>query len=312
MYQQYNHVTIDETTAVPFIEGQRIHIETAVNRHPLAEIQFPTLIPVDSSAHPWADTVEFSSIRGFGEADWINGNADDIPMAGTQRQRYRSSIHMAGIGYGYGYEEVQKAALTGVNLQADDAFAARRAAMEMVERIALRGAPEKGLSGLFNHTAIIPEGAVNGDWTTASEDEILADINEAIAAPMVNTNYIGWANTLLMSPERLQILGTRRLSGGLTMTLLQWVLSNNAFTLSTGQQLLIRAVHGLSTAGVGNTQRMVAYRRDPEVLKLHYPMPHRFLPAREMGILRYVVPGIMRLGGLDIRRPAEFAYRDGI
>ena len=303
--------TFDEASAVPFLEGQRVHIETAVNRAPLVEIQYPTLIPVDTSAHPWADTVEFSSMEGYGEADWINGNDDEIPLAGTKRQRYRSSIGEAGIGYAFGYAEMEKAALYGINLSADDAIAARRAAQEMVERVALRGDVRKGLSGLFNHTAIIPEGALNGDWSTATADEMLADVNEALTAPMLATNYIAMANTILLSPERMHIIGTRRL-GDTTMTVLQWLLANNVYTLTTGQPLLMRAVHGLSTAGVGGTQRMIAYRRDPEVLKLHFPMPHRFLPAREMGALRYVVPGIMRLGGLDIRRPSEVAYRDGI
>lgn len=307
----YQHYTFDETAAVPYLEGQRRHIETSVNRAPLAEIQYPTLIPVDSSAHPWADTVEFSSIQGYGEADWINGNADDIPMAGTSRAKFRSQVHMAGIGYGYGYGELAKAALEGTSLPEEDAFAARRASQEFVEKIAITGDTRKGLFGLVNNPNVAVQAALNGDWNTATEAEILADINEALAAPMTATNYIGWSNTLLMSPERVQILGTRKLSDS-TMTLLQWVLQHNAYTVTTGQSLLIRGVRGLSTAGASNTQRMVAYRRDPEVLKLHYPMPHRFLPAREMGVLRYVVPGVMRLGGLDIRRPLEMAYRDGI
>lgn len=306
-----NQFVIDEASVVPFIEGQRRHIETEVNRAPLVEIQYPRLIPVDTSANPWVDTVEFSSVSGHGKAEWINGNADDIPRAGAKRELYRSSVYMAGIGYGYGYEEVEKARLYGTNLSTEDAFYARRAAEEMVERVALRGDATKNMEGLFDHSAVTPEGAPNGGWETATEDEILADVNEALAAPMINTNYVGWANTILMSPERLQILGTRRLSDT-SMTLLQWVRQNNAFTLSTGQPLLISAAHGLSAAGVGGTQRMIAYRRDPQVLKLHYPMPHRFLPAREDGVLRWVVPGIMRLGGLDIRRPMEVVYRDGI
>ena len=128
---------------------------------------------------------------------------------------------------------------------------------------------------------------------------------------MLATNYIAAADTLLMSPERRQILIQRRLEGT-TMSLFQWVMQTNTYTAQTGQPMMVRAAHGLSTAGVGGTQRMVAYRRSPQVLKLHYPMPHQFLPARPQGVLRWVVPGIMRLGGLDIRRPMEMCYRDGI
>jgi len=80
----------------------------------------------------------------------------------------------------------------------------------------------------------------------------------------------------------------------------------------TGRNLTLRAVRGLETAGTGATEQMVAYRRDPQVLKLHIPMPHRFLPVYQNGPLRWVVPGVFRLGGLDIRRPMEVRYVYGI
>ena len=86
----------------------------------------------------------------------------------------------------------------------------------------------------------------------------------------------------------------------------------NVLTAQTGQPLVIRAVRGLETAGAGGTGRMVAYRRDPEVLKMHIPMTHRFLPVWQTGPLIFDVPGIFRLGGLDIRRPMAVRYLDHI
>ncbi len=71
-------------------------------------------------------------------------------------------------------------------------------------------------------------------------------------------------------------------------------------------------MRGLETAGAAGVARMVAYRRNPQVLKLHIPMPHRFLPVYQDGPLNFVVPGVFRLGGLDIRRPKEIRYGDGI
>jgi hypothetical protein len=48
------------------------------------------------------------------------------------------------------------------------------------------------------------------------------------------------------------------------------------------------------------------------VLKMHIPMPHRFLPVWQTGPMRFDVPGIFRLGGLEIRRPKAVRYVDGI
>ena len=56
---------------------------------------------------------------------------------------------------------------------------------------------------------------------------------------------------------------------------------------------------------------MVTYRRDPQVLKFHMPMPHQFFPPQPR-MLEFVIPGMMRLGGLDVRLPRGLSYNDGI
>lgn len=56
---------------------------------------------------------------------------------------------------------------------------------------------------------------------------------------------------------------------------------------------------------------MVAYRRDPGVVKIHVPMPLRWLQA-EQRLLKYEIPGIFRLGGVEVRRPGAMRYLDGI
>jgi hypothetical protein len=44
---------------------------------------------------------------------------------------------------------------------------------------------------------------------------------------------------------------------------------------------------------------------------MHVPMPLRFFAPQQIAIT-FKVPGIFRLGGLDIRRPREVGYWDGI
>jgi len=99
-------------------------------------------------------------------------------------------------------------------------------------------------------------------------------------------------------------------NGGVTS--LQWCRKNNVYTAATGRPLNVRGLRGLDTAGAAGVARMIAYTKDPRVLKLHMPMPHRFLPVYQSGPLRWDVPGVMRLGGLDVRLPKEVVYIDGI
>lgn len=305
--------TFDAQAALGFVIAQTAHIEAGVYQMRYADIQYPQLIPVDTSAHPFAKTVTFFSSDKRGAAAWLNGNADDIPMADIEMDQFESSIFTAGIGYGWGYEEVNHAQMLGMNLPNEKAAAARRGAEEMVDRIALQGDTTKGMEGLFNHSSVTATAATNGDWDggATTPDEIIEDVNDALTNVQTTTHQIAMADTLLLPHTKWNFIASRRLTDT-AMTILEFIRQNNVYTAQTGQALTIRAARNLDTAGVSGAARMVAYRRSPEVLKLHMPMPHRFLPVWQSGPLRWDVPGLMRLGGLDIRLPGEVSYIDGI
>ena len=309
---------IDAQSALGFVIAQTSIIEPGVYATRYPDIQYRDLIPVDTSGSEFATSVTYFSSDRYGAADWINGNADDIPRAGTTRSKSETPVYTAGIGYGYGWEEIGRAQLLGINLANEDAMAARRASEEMVDRVALLGDASKGFTGLFNATGVTPVAAVNGDWGsynaagTATPDEIIADMNNAILNVFFGTNTVAIANTLLLPWTKFQVIATRRMSTDTDTTILQFFLANNAYTATTGQQLTVRGLRGLDTAGAAGVPRMIAYRNDPQVLKLHMPLPHRFLPVFQSGPLRWDVPGVMRLGGLDVRLPKEVNYTDGI
>ena len=108
----------------------------------------------------------------------------------------------------------------------------------------------------------------------------------------------------------LRQLQARHPDAVMNMTVLQWIQKYNVYTAQTGQPLIIRAVRALATAGAGGTARAIAYRRDPQIVKMHIPMPHRFLPVWQTGPITFDVPGIFRLSGVEIRRPGAFRYLD--
>jgi len=309
---RHNQMQWDAQTAIGFVLAQGTYIEQQVNETVYPDIQYQDLVPVDMSAPEFTKTVTYYSSDIFGRADWINGNSDDIPMAGTQRNVLQTAVHTAGIGYGYGWEEIGYARQMGVNLPADDAATARRAYEEMVDRVALQGDQAKGFNGLIDNPNVAATAATTGGWGTATPANILKDFNQALTLVSTATNRTSYANTVLLPYSAMEILASTILPDSGAQTLMQWLRANNVVTATTGQPILVRSVRGLETAGVGDTRRMVAYRRDPTVLKMHIPMPHRFLQPFSPAPLRVEVPGVFRLGGLDIRRTAEVKYVDGI
>ena len=299
-------------TNLGFVQSQTAIVETGVYKMRFPQIRYPGLVPVDYSAPDWIQSVEYYSMDISGEAGWTADRASDINVVGTELGKASTQVHMADIGYDYGLEEINQAIMLGMNLAGEKAAAARLVYERKVDNVAFLGDGVKNFQGLFNNSSVTAASATTGGWSaTTNEDLVLADINELLTGVFTATNEIAMADTLLMPSTKFQFLASNLLGDSGGKTILQFIKEANVYTAETGQPLNIRGVRGLDTAGAGDTNRMVAYRKSPEVLKMHIPMRHRFLPLQVQG-LTYKIPGIFRLGGLDIRLPKEVRYSDGI
>lgn len=315
----YNPMLDAQQVAMSFLIRQASLIEPTVYAMRYQEIQYAALIPVDTSAPEWIQSVTYFSMDGVGQAQWFHGNASDVPKVVLTREKFETGVSMAAIGYGYTLEELGTAQLLGMNLSADKATLARRVAEEKIDQIAFGGDALKGFTGLVNASTptatTAPADGTGSATTFASKtpDQILRDINGQLTGIFTGTLGAEIADTLLLPYAVLLDLSTRRIDAVNQTTILEWVERNNIYTRTTGQPLTIRGVFGyLDTAGASSTKRMVAYRRSPEVLKMHLPMPFRFLPAWQTGPMKFDIPGIFRVGGVDIRRPKAVRYLDGI
>lgn len=315
----YQQMTDAQQRSFNFLISQQSVIEPTVYQMRYQEIQYSTLIPVDTSAPEWISSVTYFSMDGVGQAQWFSGKAHDMPNVDLSREKFETGVHMAGIGYGYDLEELGKAQLLGMNLNTDKANLARRVSEEKIDQVAFTGDTAKGLTGLVNASTPTATSAP-ADGTGSSRafadktpDLILRDINGQLTGIFTGTLGAEIADTLLLPYSVLLDLSTRRIDAVNQTTILEWVERNNIYTRTTGQPLTIRGVFGyLDTVGTSSSKRMVAYKRSPDVLKMHMPMPFRFFPAYQTGPMRFDVPGVFRLGGVDIKRPKAVRYLDQI
>ncbi len=302
--------------ALGFLVSQLSHIEPTVYQTKYPDITYADLVPVDTSANPWVQSIEFYSSNRVGTAKWGSGRGTDIPKVDLTRDKHTSAVEMATIGYDYSIGELNTARMLGQNLTADKGIAARYAYEKFVDDVAKIGDSTKGFSGLFN-TSGVSAAAVAADgtgatttWATKTPDLILRDVNAILTGIHTSTIGIEMADTLIMPIESFALLTSVRLTDT-SMTLMEWIKRNNVFTAMTGQELTIRADYRLTTLGASTTRRMVAYRRSPDVVKMHVPMPLQFLAPQLSGLI-YEVPGMFRIGGCEIRRPGSVRYADGL
>lgn len=307
-----------------FVVNQAYTINAQVYATRFPDLDFARLVFVDTTAPEWTPGIVSFMSSTVGAADWFSGAAKDVPRADVTMDKNQVGVHMAAIGYGYNSEEVGQAQLLGINLGTNKAEAARRAYTEFMWNLTLTGNTAKGLLGLGNQSAVTT-GTAPADGTgsvttwfdgsgasTKTPAQIIRDINNVLTGVFTGSLTVEMADTLLLPYSTISYLSATPMSSTNSETIMAYILRNNIYTQMTGQQLTIRGVLGLDTAGAGSTKRMVAYANRQDVVKLHLPMPHRFLPVYQDGPTSFQIPGIFRTGGVEVLRPGAFRYLDGI
>lgn len=294
----------------------RIEAEVYMTRYPSFDIT--RFMDVVTEGDMWDVGTLVYSMENVGQAQFLAAGAFDVPYASTRMEQNVRNFHLAGIGYEWNTQELQRAAKLGRALSSDKAQAAVMSADRFVYGIGMTGrnpagASEKGWTGFVNDAGA-PTANVANDGTgstrtfsTKTVDQILRDINEAITSVETGTGETHVANTLVLPTTRYNAIATTRV-GDTGSTILQFLQANN----TAGEGLRILKSRALETAGASGTARMIAYDRNPQVLKFHLPGPHQFLPPFQKSSLTYEVAGLMNVGGCEVRLPKAIVYRDGI
>lgn len=298
-----NIMIMDAPAALGFVLSQRTSLEAQVLAKPYPEIKYPRLVPVDTSANPYAASVTFFTRDSVGKAKFINGNGDDIPYANTLTSKFEQTILTAGIGAQWSLEEIGAAAQLGINLSTDELDAARMAFERLVDDTTFIGDATINVEGLFNTTGISSAAAAQ-TFAAGTSVQIVTTINDALTAVMTGSQGIEMADTIILPIAQYALIATKAygIEGGLTI--LEYIQKSNVYTAMTGLPLTITADHRLSG-------KMVVYKRAPDVLKLHMPMPLQFIPP-QMVNFKVKTLGMFRFSAVNIRKPGAVRYVTGI
>jgi hypothetical protein len=321
-----------DAQTVAFVTGQAYKINATVLAAQYPDFDFGRFVYVDSSGPEWTPGTWTWTSDMSGAAKWQSGYAKDIPYADVSQNYQLKTHHLAAVGYQWNIEEVNTTIrIAGQGLDTRRAAAARQAYMQFMYALTLSGDTEKRIGGLINYTGItptpVPDDGTGGVryWVsstgvgTKTPAQIVRDINNAIGGTNNLTFNIAPADTIMLPQNAYNYIAGTPYSATTMETILSFIQRSNVYTIQTGRPLTIRALRELNTAATNTTSptsagmgRMVVYRNDPNTVKLHLPMPHKFLPVYQDGPLNFMVPGIFRTGGVEILDPVTFAYWDGV
>lgn len=273
------------------------------------EFKARRFVPLDSSIPATAETMLVRGYDMVGSAQLIAAYSDDLPRADVFASETSVTFRSLGNSYGYSLFEVRKAAAAGVPLDQRKATAARRAAESLIDRVLAVGDSATGLIGLLNQPNAmiytVPAGA-GGDtkWSTKTPQEILADLIGICEFIIDSTNEVESPNLILIPRAQMTLLRTTQFSIASDKTILEWFRANY-------ENIRIDTWYRLKGAGVGGTDRMVAYNLSPDHLQGAVPQEFEQLPPQERN-LEFVVPCHARVGGVILYYPMSMAYGDGI
>lgn len=316
----------DEQSAFGFVTSQGRNIEAAIYQRRYPAFNYAEHVPVVTEGNPWSIGTQFRIADHSGKAKIISGKAKDMPFGKTTRSLATHDFFMIGAGWEWSLEETEQGMLYNVNVTQDDAMGAADDVERLLYDIAMVGSDEVNTTGLVNdanvpHASAAANGGENGGggtstfWVHKTVDEILGDINTGLETVRTQSAEVEWADTVRLPPAAFRLVATKRLgTDGSMGTLLDYVKKNNLYTAETGQQLDIAPLRALSDIPDVNDGegRAIYYRKDPQVLKFHLPMPRRVLPVHRVGLMQYQQGLIARTGGTEIRLPYAMFYQDGL
>lgn len=300
----------DYQANLAFVVSQTEYIENQVFEVQYADLRYADLIPVSSEAPAMVETISYMSMDATGQADYLNLGAGDFPTVDIFMKKESKQVIASGLGYTVSWEEAERARTLGVSSIVEKASACRRIAEEFLNRDFLIGSPTiTDFNGLIDYPGVTtlasPTTGTGSSalWQNKDGDQIVLDIHSVIYGIVEDTLIVEEADTLLLPTSLYGLIRLKRMGPDNPQTVFQWLQANYP-------NISIDRLNELETAGAGDTRRIIAYRRAPDVLKAHLPMDYTFLPAAQM-IMNTVVPGAQRHGGTEIRKPGAFRQMDG-
>jgi len=275
-----------------------------------ADLKARSLLPVSGEAGPGAESITYRQYDHLGVAKLISSYANDLPRSDVKGREFTSPVRSLGASYGYNLQEVRAAKMVGKPLEQRRANAAKRAVMQLENTIAFKGDSASGLGGFISNPnySVVSVGAGAGGGTTfktKTPDEILKDLNQVANTPFSVTLGVEMPDTMLLPLDQYTLISSTARSANSDTTILEYFLKNNPFIKS------VDWLNELKGAGLGGSDAMMAYRKDPDALTLEIPQDFEQLPVQEKG-LEFEIPCHSRIGGVLIYYPLSIARGDGI
>lgn len=310
------------TAALGFLIQQAAHLEQKVYEKKYPQYKYDKLVPLDDSAPDWTDVVAFQTTDARGDLQLLGPNSTDVPTVDIAMDVGFHKIKTAALGYTYTLEEIGRAKLYDVPLDARKATA-------------VRDVTERGLNKIYLWGRLVGEGLyaspnVTREVATNTLRSLVLAIPTNGTQPIIdffahaynqvyltNTNTVFRPTDFVLPPEQMQLLmrtmlSTHNASNYTLLMFLQENFKDMTFTDDIMLSVNVKDDQGQPEDTPLEEDRLVVFCKDMEVVKGHDTMPIQFLAPATADNVHFKVPAIMRSGGTEIRVPGAVHYIDKV
>jgi len=296
-----------------FFSRELEHIKTKTYDIQYPEYIIKSLVPVDTSAGPGAESVTYRQFDRVGQMKVLASYSDDAPRSDVMGQEFTSPVKSLRGAYGYSIQDLRNAMFANRPLKNMKAKAARESYEQAVNDygwFADGSAAYAGLTGFLYNANTTKSPAPTGTWSAATADQIIADVNFAINTPKTITKKTEIIDTCVMPVDQMSHIATTPRSTTSDTTILEFLQRvHKRVTFVDANEL--SDLSPAPSGATGPTDVMIAYRRDPSRLELQIPQPFEQFAPQERN-LAFVVNTHARIGNVIIYRPLSVHVVEGI
>ena len=293
-------------------------------REPLTSTTYPRDISIESGGGWVEATSAFNVEYGVtgGQADGVGGVQNNIRRIQADFSKDLYKVMPYEVAMSVKIQDQLRGAVTGRSIEQvyDDGI--RLDFDKYMDINTYLGQSRYGTTGLVNDPNITAVSVAQGastktTWKDKTPEEILLDINSAILDAWAAAQYDNSAipNHILIDPANFAYLNMTPLivagvQGGISI--MKYLMENNIAT-QKGVDLFIGECRFCEGAGLGSTNRLVAYRNEKRFVGMDVPVPmSRVMTQPNIDTASYDSLYMANVGQVKIHYYEPFIYRDGI
>jgi len=304
-----------------FLNGELEKRDPKLNE-PLQSVTFARDMPIKTGGG-WVETtsnqfIDYATTGGNGNG-LIRGQSNDIPL--VQANTSKDIFKVFGWSNVLKVPFIDQQKMSGIGRSLDSILdnGIKLNYNKCIDYMTYRGVPEEKVYGLVNNPNVAASTVATGaagtkTWETKTPKEILDDVNSIINATWENSEYdiSGMANHILIPPKDYTYIVSRVVSDAGNVSILKYLLENN-IGKEQGVELYIAPSRWCIGAGLGGTDRMVAYANDENRILLDIPVPlQRVMTQQSVADMAYLSGYAANIGQVKILYTQCIEYYDGI